>query len=126
MTIYYSDTTKGFYDTEVVELVNYGSDLPNDLIEITKETRNYLLTELNSNNKIIVIVDNEITLQDRVYSWEDIRMVRNLILLKSDYTQLPDFPEAKKQEWAVYRQTLRDIPQTYSNTQDIIWPTEPV
>lgn len=122
MPIYYSDETKGFYDTESIK---YHS-LPNLLIEITKEERDNLINELNGNNKVIVIIDNAITLQNQPpLSWEQIRGVRNILLQKSDYTQLPDFPAEKKTEWATYRQLLRDIPQTYATPQEVIWPKEP-
>ena len=40
------------------------------------------------------------------------RSERNLLLKMSDWTQLPDSPlsDAKKAEWATYRQALRDMP----------------
>lgn len=58
------------------------------------------------------------------------RANRNVRLQKSDWTQFPDSPlsDTKKAEWATYRQSLRDIPETYSGAtslDDIIWPTEP-
>jgi hypothetical protein len=56
----------------------------------------------------------------------DVRERRNMLLKLSDYTQTTDFPSGKKSEWASYRQALRDIPQTYSNASDVIWPTEPL
>lgn len=49
----------------------------------------------------------------------------------SDWTQLPDSPltDAKKAEWANYRQALRDVTtQVDANTSavsDITWPTKP-
>ena len=48
----------------------------------------------------------------------------------SDWTQFPDSPltTAKKAEWATYRQSLRDIPETYADVtslDDIIWPIKP-
>ncbi|MDB2650283.1 phage tail assembly chaperone [Porticoccaceae bacterium] len=44
--------------------------------------------------------------------WHDAIAKRNRKLLASDWTQLADCPlsESKKQEWAIYRQALRDIP----------------
>lgn len=54
------------------------------------------------------------------------RAIRLELLLESDWTQLPDSPldAAKKQEWATYRQQLRDLPMT-SNPDTITWPTKP-
>lgn len=57
---------------------------------------------------------------------EFLRERRNELLLNSDYTQLPDSPltSAKKQEWATYRQALRDLPTT-ADPSNITWPTKP-
>ena len=45
----------------------------------------------------------------------------------SDWTQIQDvaLTEAKKAEWIVYRQTLRDIPENYTNPDEVIFPDEP-
>tara|TARA_E500000318_G_C3527550_1_gene199041 strand:- start:799 stop:1041 length:243 start_codon:yes stop_codon:yes gene_type:complete len=55
---------------------------------------------------------------------------RNDKLFESDWTQMPDCPlsESKKQEWAEYRQLLRDLPGAYTNDdsiEDIIFPDKP-
>ena len=123
MTIFYSPSKKGFYDDNL----NYPS-LPEDKIEITKEKHLQLLFEINSNNKSIVVSDGKIDLEEKSLepiTWEIIRIQRDYLLQKSDYTQLPDFPNIKKTEWATYRQLLRDIPQTYPTPEEVIWPTEP-
>jgi hypothetical protein len=46
-----------------------------------------------------------------------LRTERNLRLVNSDYTQLPDvtLTEAQVEAWRVYRQELRDI------TENIVW-----
>jgi len=59
-----------------------------------------------------------------------VRTLRDSILASSDWTQMSDNPLtiAKKAEWATYRQSLRDIPSTYSSAvslDDITWPTAP-
>jgi hypothetical protein len=56
--------------------------------------------------------------------WDEIRSKRNGFLTQSDWTQLEDF-QGNKGAWAIYRQELRDIPQTYSTPQDVIWPVPP-
>jgi len=56
--------------------------------------------------------------------WNEIRSKRNGFLSQSDWTQLEDSKE-NKGAWAVYRQELRDIPQTSSTPQDVIWPVPP-
>lgn len=50
---------------------------------------------------------------------------RQLLLLQSDWTQLPDVPLETKEAWAVYRQELRDITTQPGYPNDIIWPVPP-
>lgn len=59
-----------------------------------------------------------------------IRQQRIGLLASSDWTQMPDSPlsDAKRAEWAAYRQALRDLPDTGSNVNsidDVVWPTPP-
>ena len=58
-----------------------------------------------------------------------IRQVRIHLLKGCDWTQMPDSPlsESKRAEWAVYRQALRDMPDTVTvNTvEEIAWPVRP-
>jgi len=61
---------------------------------------------------------------------ETIRSKRDVLLRGSDWTQLPDSPLAAKDKssWVAYRQTLRDLPNMYSNETDInnvVFPTAP-
>ena len=41
------------------------------------------------------------------------RQWRDILLIESDWTQMSDSPlsDSKKQEWATYRQALRDLPR---------------
>ena len=59
-------------------------------------------------------------------AWEAIRADRNYRLALCDWTQLPDAPltNIETQEWASYRQALRDI-TTQSDPFNIQWPTPP-
>lgn len=52
---------------------------------------------------------------------------RNSLLNLSDWTQLPDVPltDAKKAEWATYRQALRDLPSTTTDFANPVWPSQP-
>ena len=121
MAIYYSPTTKGFYDTDL----GYPS-FPQDIIEITKEQHAAFLHGMNMQSKELVLSGSNLVLQDRVVviTWEEIRSKRNNLLASSDYTQMADWP-GDKASWATYRQALRDLPQTYANAADVIWPTAP-
>lgn len=70
--------------------------------------------------------DTETWATDTVKIWAYLRMDRNRLLSRSDWTQGTDSPltDAKKQEWATYRQALRDFPTT-TDPSNITWPTEP-
>jgi hypothetical protein len=57
-------------------------------------------------------------------AWEPVRKERNNLLTQSDWTQLSD-SSADKVAWASYRQALRDIPQNFSNPEDVTWPAKP-
>jgi len=56
--------------------------------------------------------------------WNEIRSKRNSFLTQSDWTQLED-SKKNKEAWAGYRQQLRDIPQTFSIPESVIWPSKP-
>lgn len=58
------------------------------------------------------------------------RQQRYFYLRDSDWTQLADsvLTDAKRAEWATYRQALRDVPAnntTVATFDDITWPTQP-
>ena len=52
---------------------------------------------------------------------------RNYLLLKSDWTQIPNNPLTPEQQaaWATYRQELRDIPEQSGYPYNVVWPTPP-
>ena len=56
-----------------------------------------------------------------------LRKQRNQLLAQCDWTQGADSPldDATKAEWVTYRQALRDITDTYSSLDDVVWPTKP-
>jgi len=56
-----------------------------------------------------------------------VRGQRDGQLRGSDWTQLGDAALAghTAEDWQTYRQTLRDIPQTYDRVSEVVWPTPP-
>jgi hypothetical protein len=54
-----------------------------------------------------------------------LRNARNDRLKSSDWTQGADVPDDIKLAWQPYRQALRNITETYSNLDEVIWPTKP-
>ena len=67
-----------------------------------------------------------ISIPDEIY-WERMRDARNLRLSSSDWSQIPDVPltSAKKLEWSLYRQTLRDLPANTEDPKEVTWPLQP-
>lgn len=53
------------------------------------------------------------------------RTHRDALLKKSDWTQLSDVPTTISAPWAVYRQSLRDLPNQGGFPANIIWPIAP-
>ena len=61
-----------------------------------------------------------------VEQWNFVRVERDKKLTKSDWTQLSDVPlsDSKREEWQVYRQSLRDVP-SQSDPLNVTWPSAP-
>jgi len=57
----------------------------------------------------------------------DVITQRQKLLYASDWTQIPNNPliPALQEEWAVYRQALRDVPSQSGYPFNVIWPTPP-
>lgn len=78
---------------------------------------------------------------NQTFQWEDprnsqqkyndavdsINLQRVELLYKSDWTQIPNNPltPQKQQQWADYRQQLRDIPTQSGYPFNVVWPTQP-
>jgi hypothetical protein len=62
----------------------------------------------------------------RPYTWEQAIERRDKELAASDWTMIPGCT-VDQHAWAVYRQVLRDIPQTFADCDPIgiIWPEKP-
>jgi hypothetical protein len=61
--------------------------------------------------------------------WVVIRKKRDRLLNESDIFVFPDrwnvMTEEQKTAWQNYRQALRDIPQTFSLPDEVVWPSKP-
>ena len=60
--------------------------------------------------------------------WDAVRAYRDQLLSACDWTQLEDAPLSadKKQEWETYRVVLRNVPQTYTDPDLVVYPTQPL
>jgi len=55
------------------------------------------------------------------------RWWRNALLNESDWSQVPDnsLTEEKREEWRAYRETLRNLTNTYEDPKKIVFPDVP-
>ena len=87
-----------------------GSEMPDPDNMITEEEYNIAISEY-----------------EVIGGWINVRKERDKLLKDSDYIMVSDAPitTEKKEEWTTYRQSLRDIPQTFSNPDDVTYPDKP-
>lgn len=52
------------------------------------------------------------------------RIIRDRLLVESDWTQLPDAP-VDRAAWAKYRQALRDFPAKWTPAPTVTFPEAP-
>lgn len=61
--------------------------------------------------------------------WQKLRNKRNSLLQESDLYVMIDrwesYNDSIKILWKEYRQKLRDLPETYPNADDVVWPQKP-
>ena len=106
-TIYNLETGEIEYSTTTIaEIDEVGLSDGQGIIEGSFQPNEYKVI----NGEAVIRNDNAL---------EILRLKRNALLKESDWTLMPDSPlsDFKKTEWAIYRQSLRDLP---SNNNDII------
>ena len=78
-------------------------------------------------NKIITLVDENIDVQEdtgpTIADIDNLRHARNEKLKETDVWGLQDYPVTDEQR--AYRQALRDITNTATSLDDVVWPTKP-
>jgi len=112
----------GFYTEEI-----HGDNIPTPNIQLTEDQ---WLEANNSRCKVIngEHTQNPITEEELIeVKYIRFRAERDFLLKESDWTQFNDSPLSaeKKAEWAVYRQTLRDLPNTV-DINNIVYPIKPI
>ena len=68
--------------------------------------------------------------KDNILNWAKLRLIRNFLLLDSDWSQLGDAPltDAEKAKWVTYRQKLRDVPTDNGEVAEpatVVFPVTP-
>lgn len=56
--------------------------------------------------------------------WDRLRDKRDYLLATSDFRMVTDAPWDTA-PWAVYRQALRDLPDTTTDPREAVWPVAP-
>ena len=88
--------------------------------------KRFVLTEDYATTPKVGSMKLDIDAYDFVYmTWDEVKRNRDDILLKTDWRDLPSYPGADQAAWRTYRQELRDLPQDYTDVEDIVFPTEP-
>jgi len=97
--------------------------LGHELVNVPAEL--HVLVEMGfSEDEAVVLINNVISTE----KWLEIRVKRDKLIRDTDYLVQPDYPlsDSLKSEIIVYRQALRDIPQSVGDPDDVVWPLQPV
>jgi hypothetical protein len=107
---------------------------------------NQKITELGIYSQVITVFEEELQrrsqkeldeqelIESQINYYDQFILIRDQKLLDSDWTQLNDSPltEEKKEEWRVYRQELRDLPDIIEDPKPLVddpnhpsWPIPP-
>jgi len=119
------------YDTSTGKVVSKLTVPDLDCLALNiQEGQDYIISDWSGDLSLATVVDGEVVEGSPTNQTESIaRGMRDSLLSSSDWTQIPDSPltETKKAEWQVYRQELRDLFNdfTYTNIEDVVWPTQP-
>ena len=72
------------------------------------------------------LAEEELKEASRDY-WKELRNKRDFLLSQSDWTQGNDSPLTlqQKEEWKIYRQSLRDVPSNIIDPKSPVWPLSP-
>jgi len=115
------------YKTDTGEII--GTTTSDITIDEVSLNDNESAIEGNYSGLEYKILDNEAVLRTKPIT-DLIRNIRSDMLSASDWTQIIDCPlsNARKAEWATYRQALRDLPSSHESTtniNDVVFPTQP-
>lgn len=81
----------------------------------------------NADEIAALVVPEMETEEPAKITMQDIRHTRNRLLTYSDWTRLDDaqISQETKDAYAAYRQQLRDLPQSFENPEEIVFPDPP-
>lgn len=125
MTIYYSKSTSGFYDTDFSSYT-----LPSDVVEITKDEHDALLLAQSNGQEIVAGSDGKPITQDHVQTDAEKQAAlvssARVALNKSDTVVIRCYSAgvAVPAVWQTYRSSLRAI-YNRTDTTSTVLPTIP-
>ncbi|GFE76244.1 tail fiber assembly protein [Novosphingobium sp. TCA1] len=126
MTLYYSASAGGFLDDTI-----HGA-MPQDARPIAPETHASLIAAASSGSMIAADENGDpialpLPPPATAELLRQIRTQRDRLLAASDFTQVPDSPlsATQREEWRLYRQALRDLPETNLDPAAVTWPNAP-
>lgn len=91
----------------------------------TDTNREYMLNLGMDTDAIESVLSQKTYEEDQ--KWATVREKRDALIAATDYTQVADSPfsEEKQLEFQVYREELRNVPQTFDDPYEITWPAQP-
>ena len=102
--------------------------LYSNAVTVSVDRENQLYEAFDDNgNAITIDLDTLETKASELYvvaKLERLRIERNRLLAGTDYWTLSDTPDMSDEQIA-YRQALRDITETYTSFDDVVWPIKP-
>jgi hypothetical protein len=108
----YGESQEGVTQANEAEL-QLNIDWPSDI-------EDYAVSDGNLVRKPQSKLDEESLQRDII----ELRSNRTSLLAASDWTQVYDAP-VNRNEWATYRQQLRDLPENTTDPANPVWPTPP-
>ncbi|WP_018609758.1 tail fiber assembly protein [Uliginosibacterium gangwonense] len=124
--IYFSASTLGFYDSAI------NTELPEDAVEISLETRQALMAAQGADSVKIIAADQDglpIAIDPPAPALDVLaahaRAQRDALIAATDYLLMPDYPvsAARLARIKAYRQALRDVTTQAGFPTVIEWPT---
>jgi len=126
VTLYFSASAGGFLDDTIHH------DIPEDARPVSAEVHQTLIAAASSGSMIAADENGDpiavpLPPPSDAELLRQIRTQRDRLLAASDFTQVPDSPltAAKREEWRLYRQALRDLPETANDLASVEWPASP-
>ena len=82
--------------------------------------------------EVIELTEDEVKELDKRHAEADldftmVRADRDSLLRDTDWTQIADatLGSHTAEEWAAYRQELRDLPAGFTKVSEVVWPDDP-